>query len=314
MKPIRIATALLALLPACRCGSEPEPVGHAVEHAEAAVAPPPVESDLPAERPKRFAVSYGTEPAVEAKENLLIGNAGARQSSVRARRSVAVYFSPSAELVDRVYAELREYACDKVETELRRSEPDAGKVLQITAGAMRKVISDKEAFDTKPEWAGAFEGCARALESAFPAPGSTGYAQFELHFPEEKIPTAMVVEIDLGPDHRGIEWRDDNATAIVYVAKVRPVDVQVRCGGGSTTVTLDLATQRGLELARKTDAKADELAAIVTAIDEAADQKGEVATGPNARLAALDAPRLDLAGEPAPPKPMRNMKRAAKPD
>ena len=298
--PAWICGAALLLPLGCRCGTpDPEPVGRDPKVAEVPVAPPPVASELPAERPKRFSVSYSREPEPEHKENLLLGNVGARQGSRRGRRSVAVYYSPSGPIVDEVYGALREYACDRVDTEVRRGEPRAGAVIQMTAGALRRVINENGAFHPKKEWAGALEGCLRALDTAFPDPGTSGYTELEIRFPGDQIPNHMSIETDLGPDHRGIEWRDDDATAIVYVAKIRPVDIQVACGGGKTTVSVDLATARGVELAAKPDASEEELAAVVTVLDEPAVTKGNVLTGGNARIQPRGAERLDLAGEPA---------------
>jgi hypothetical protein len=306
-----IAVALLALQPwGCKCGSsEPDPVGRGVAAEHAAVAPPPVVTELPRQRPKRFSISYGTEPDPDTQENLLLGNLGGRQASHRGRRSVAVFYSPSGKVVDDVYTQLRAYACDMVETELRRGQPKGGSVIQLTAGPTRKMINDKGVFDPTPTWAGAFEGCTGALEQAFPVPGSSDYVELEIRFPAEQIPVAIAVETDLGPDHRGIEWRDDGATAIVYLAKIRPLDLRVRSGGGETTVSLDASSQGGVEIEMKPDAAPEELAVNVTALEEPAEVKGNVLTGPNARLVPLGAPRLDLAGEPAEKKAIRRSAR-----
>lgn len=271
------------------------------------MAPPPVTSELPEKRPQRFSISYSREPQPEQKDNLLLGNSGARQSSKRGRRSIAVYYSPSGPVADKVYAALREYACDRVETEVRRGEPSAGAVVQMSVGPLRKVINAAGAFYPKRDWAGAFSGCVKALDAAFPDPGGSDYAELEIRFPAEQIADPMSVEVDLGPDHRGIEWRDDEATAVVYVAKLRPVDLEVS-SRGKATVSIDLAVARGIELAVKPDAKEDELAAVVTVLEEPAATKGAVRTGPNARLQPLGAERLELAGEPAqPPVPEQSV-------
>jgi hypothetical protein len=312
-RPTWIAVVLLGLQPAgCKCGnSEPDPVGRDAAPAQAHVAPPPVATELPAERPPRFSVALSTEAEPETEESILLGNAGARQKSQRGRRSVAVIHAPQGSLVDDVYQELREFACDKVETELRRGEPKGGSLLQLTAGSMRTMIKDTGLFYPTPSWAGAFAGCSRALEQAFPMPGSSDYAELEIRFPGDQIPVAIAVETDLGPDHRGIEWRDDDATAIVYLSTLRPVDVSVRSGGGTTTVPVDLSKQRGVEIEMKPDAAPEELAVEVTALDDPASVKGSVQSGANTRVHPLDAPRLDLAGEPADRKPVRVLKPSA---
>ena len=218
----------------------------------------------------------------EASQDMIrLSAEGAFQSSTRGRRKVRVSFSTQGAVLDEVYGKLREFACESVKTEPQRSTPHGGTMLQIRFGDTKYIVNDLKIFYPTAQWSGAYEGCTQAMNGAFPDPGASDYAELDVRFEGFKTDDAASLGFDLGPDHRGIGWRDADMTATLYVSKVRPVDVEFGSGKNARVVKIDLAEHSGVVVTM------EDGAISVEPNDGAAQVKGKVGRGENRRIKPL---------------------------
>ena len=273
---------------ACKCGrEEAQVVGASGGDVKGLpITPPPHETALPAVRPDDFSVSFrrnAQEDGETSQDLIRLSSKGAFQSSTRGRRKVRVAFSTNGPVLDKVYAKLREFACESVKTEPQRSNPHGGTMLQIGFGDTKYIVNDLQLYYPTAQWSGAYEGCTQAMNGAFPDPGESGYAELDVRFEDFKADTAASLAFDVGPDHRGIGWRDADMTATLYVARVRPVDVVIGAGKSARVVTIDLAEHSGVVVTVSSSA------VNVEPNEGAARLKGNVGPGKNRRMQPLAA-------------------------